>query len=160
MPTENIIEKKTALAQKMNRLKEQDAKLKEQERKSRNRKIFELGGLVLKAKVEHLPSNQIYGALLEIAEQANDETTLKRWEQKGGAVFNQEEKEKGQPIAVTFNDKPSLETRKKIRELGLRWNSFREEWQGVSKVEHIQQEIESLGGILHIVKLSRKDKQS
>lgn len=158
MPKENILDKKIALAQKMNRLKEQDAKLKEQERKSRNRKVFELGGLVLKAKLENLPSNQIYGAFLEIADQAKDETILKRWEQKGGAVFNEEAKEKGQPIAVTFNEKPSLEVRKKIRHLGLRWNSFREEWQGIFKVEDIQQAINDLGGILHVVKLSRKDK--
>lgn len=157
MGTEKLALKKSSLTQKMNKLKEQEAKIKELERKSRNRKIFELGGLVEKAQLDLLNTNQLYGAFLEIAEKAKNVEVLKNWELKGGAAFNSDAKEKGEAVVVTFTEKPSLEIRKQIREFGLKWNSFREEWQGLCKVDDIVGFIKSHGGNLLLVKDSRKD---
>lgn len=152
MSTEKIESKKLALNQKINKLKEQEAKLKEIERKSRNRKIFELGGLVEKAKLDHLNSNQLYGALLQIKKQAENPSTLKEWEHIGGAAFNKESKEKGDAIIVTFTDKPSLEIRKQLREFGLKWNSFREEWQGICHINIIEDFVKEQNGTIAFAK--------
>jgi len=155
MSTEKIESKKIALNQKINKLKEQEAKLKEAERKSRNKKIFELGGLVEKAKLDHLNSNQLYGALLQIKRQADNPSMLKEWEHIGGAAFNKDSKEKGEAIIVTFADKPSLETRKQLREFGLKWNSFREEWQGICHVENIESLVKEHNGTIDFAKKER-----
>lgn len=157
MSIEKIESKKQALNQKINKLKEQEAKLKEVERKSRNRKIFELGSLIEKAKIDYLNSNQLYGALLQIKKQAENPSTLKEWEHTGGAAFNKASKEKGEAIIVTFADKPSLETRKQLREFGLKWNSFREEWQGICHVENIEAYIKDNNGTIAFAKKRETD---
>jgi hypothetical protein len=50
---------------------------------------------------------------------------------------------------MTFPEKPSLEIRKQIRELGLKWNSFREEWQGLCNSTDF---VRSHGGTLVLMK--------
>lgn len=130
MAIEKIYKQKDALKQKMEKLKEQEAKLRERERKARNRRIFALGGLVEKSGLSNLETNQLYGALLEIADQAQDPEQLKRWASKGGHAFSADEKEKGEPVIVTFTNEPDREVRQQLRAWGLKWNAFRKEWQG------------------------------
>jgi hypothetical protein len=157
MGTEKLALKKSSLAQKMNKLKEQEAKIKELERKSRNRKIFELGGLVEKAQLDSLNTNQLYGAFLEIADKSRNAEALKKWELNGGSAFNSDAKEKGEAVVVTFPEKPSLEIRKQIREFGLKWNSFREEWQGLCKIDDIADFVKVHRGNLLLVKEPKYD---
>lgn len=151
MVSEIIESKKQVLNQKINKLKQQEAKLKEAERKSRNRKLFEKGGLVEKAELSHLSSNQLYGALLQIKKQSENSVTLKEWEHIGGAAFHNESKEKGDAVIVTFPEKPSLEIRKQLREFGLKWNSFREEWQGICVINEIDGFIKNNNGNLSLI---------
>lgn len=152
MESEKIISKKLSIEQKINRLKEKEYKLKSMERKNRNRKIFELGGLVAKAKIDHLNSDQLLGAFLTILEQSQNPETLQSWAKKGGIAFAKDRKNKGNPIIVTFKEKPNAEIRKQLREFGLKWNSFREEWQGITHVDVIQDFINSNNGQIIEVK--------
>jgi hypothetical protein len=147
MISEKIQTKKLSIEQKKNRLKEQEAKLKMEERKARNRRIFELGGLVAKAKLDHLNADQLYGALLSIAEETNKVEVLSHWAQKGGDAFSSDKASQGTPISVTFPDKPSMEIRQQLRALGLKWNSLKEVWQGIGDVEKVREVVERNGGI-------------
>lgn len=130
MTKSNLLErKKQVLELKKNRLKQLESHVKLMERKSRTRRLIELGGLVAKAGLDELDSNALLGALLENKERADDIKTVKAWAHKGGAAFSKDNSDKS-PVIVKFESKPNEEVRTKIRELGLKWNALRGEWQG------------------------------
>ncbi len=146
MSMEKILAKKLSIEQKKNRLKEQEAKLKLEERKARNRRIFEMGGLVMKAKLDHLDADQLYGALLSIAEYNERADVLSEWANKGGNAFVEEKRTQGVLIRATFVEKPSMEVRQQLRALGLKWNSMMEEWQGVGDADKVREAVEGNKG--------------
>jgi hypothetical protein len=61
MTQTNLLEKKkTRLMQMKNRVRETESLLRHQERKARTRRLIELGGLIAKAQLDHLPTNTLY----------------------------------------------------------------------------------------------------
>src|SRR5262245_23769684 len=86
----NILEQKKArLMQLKNRIREEETLLKSRERKVRTRRLIEIGGLVAKAQLDHLPTNTLYGSLLHIKEQlANNAKLQAQWTHRGGAAFS------------------------------------------------------------------------
>ena len=57
----NVDEQKKKLEQKKNRLAVEETRLKLKERKMRTRHLIEVGGLVVRAKIDNLPTNTLYG---------------------------------------------------------------------------------------------------
>lgn len=58
----------------------QEMKLKLAERKAKTRHLIETGGLVVKAGLDHLPNNALYGALLSIKEELDaNELVMAAW---------------------------------------------------------------------------------
>ena len=53
----NVAEQKVRLEQKKNRLIAEETRLKLKERKMRTRSLIEQGGLIVKAGLDHLPTN-------------------------------------------------------------------------------------------------------
>jgi hypothetical protein len=134
---ENIAQKKKELQQKINRLKEKEFQIKEKERKQRTRRLIEMGGLIEKANISFLSKTQLLGALLFIKNKSQDEKMILEWENAG---INEFEKNKGsmkneKPIVIQFSSEPDPSIRKKIRSLGMRWNSVRKEWEGIADPE-------------------------
>ncbi len=84
----------------------------------------------MKAKLENLQTNQLFGALLEVAEKSTNEKTLENWANKGGKAFSQTKKTEGVPISISFPEKPSMELRKELRASGFKWNSLSNVWEG------------------------------
>ncbi len=75
--------------QAINRLSDQLVKEKIKERKQETRRKIELGGLVVKAQMDHLPKSVILGALLTANfELENDVNTYDLYKKKGDASFN------------------------------------------------------------------------
>ncbi len=151
-----IEEAKKKLNQKINRLKEQEAKIKIQERKQRTRRLIELGGLVDKAQLSDLSTIQLFGALLQIKSQSQDEKTLSSWEQIGIEEFN---KGKGsidneKPIVIKFPSEPDATIRKKLRSFGMRWNSVRKEWEGIADPDAIKANLPDTEMTLHELAVS------
>ncbi|MEN8236957.1 MAG: conjugal transfer protein TraD [Pseudomonadota bacterium] len=140
MAQSNIIStKKQRLERQKNRLNQQEALIKQLERKERTRKLIALGGLIVKAKLDDIDTNTLLGGLLTLAEQKiADPAITETWSQKGKATFDQENQDKV-AVIVTFEEKPSAELRAQIRELGLKWNQFRKEWQGHVVLEELNQ---------------------
>lgn len=138
----NVDEQKKRLEQKKNRLIAEETKLKLKERKMRTRHLIEVGGLVTKAGLDHLPSNALYGALLSLKEQLNKkEEIMSAWILQGKAAFNKEQKETT-AVICKFADEPIKEIRDSIRSLGMRWNRFRNEWYGnVADVDSLKKEL-------------------
>jgi len=127
---QNVEEQKIKLEQKKNRLIQEENRLKIKERKVRTRHLIEIGGLIVKAELGFLPTNTLYGGLLSLKHDLNQNSSVKdKWTKLGKAAFDQEQKEK---IAVILSlvEKPTLEVRSNIRTHGLKWNKLREEWYG------------------------------
>jgi hypothetical protein len=108
----------------------EETKLKLKERKMRTKALIQQGGLITTAGLDHLPTNAIYGALLSLKKQLDDnKNILSGWIVKGNAAFNAESK-KTTPIILKFDDEPNKDIRAFIRSHGLRFNRFRQEWYG------------------------------
>ena len=121
------------LEQKKARLVMQETRLKIQERKRRTRRLIEIGGLVVKAELDFLSSNAIYGGLLEMQKQlSQDESVISKWESIGKNAFEQEQK-LSTPVILSFQGPPASDVKSAIRSHNLRWNSFRKEWYGLVK---------------------------
>lgn len=137
----NILERRRQrIAFEKSRLSHLKSHVKLMERKARTRRLIELGGLVAKAGLEEWDTNALYGVFLDAKEKERDKKRMKDWAHKGGVAFSKENHEKS-PVIVKFESKPNEEIRTKIRELGLKWNAMRGEWQGYV-------ELRSLGAIL------------
>jgi len=126
----NVSEQKIKLEQKKNRLIAEETRLKLKERKMRTRHLIEMGGLIVKAELDYLPINTLYGALLLIATSLEKNPAIKdEWTKIGKTKLNQEQQNKT-AIILKFEQEPTNEIRKIIRNHGLKWNKFRSEWYG------------------------------
>jgi len=149
---QNVSDQKVKLEQKKNRLIAEETRLKLKERKMRTRHLIELGGLLVKAELDHLPINTLYGALLSLKDELHQDDSLKiealktQWTKFGKTKLDQEQKDKI-AIILTFTDKPSEEIRSHVRTHNLKWNKVREEWYGY--VTNINSLKEGLGTILY-----------
>ena len=121
------------LEQKKARLVMQETRLKLQERKRRTRRLIEIGGLVVKAELDFLSSNAIYGGLIEMQKQlSQDKSIISKWESTGKNAFEQEQK-LSTPVIISFQGPPASDVKATVRSHNLRWNSFRKEWYGNAK---------------------------
>ena len=85
MDTQHKIKKEQS---KLNRLESSLAKQKLKDRSSRARKLIESGGLVNKAKLDHLPKDILLGALVHIRELLENEPAHEDlFQAKGKAEF-------------------------------------------------------------------------
>ena len=127
---QNVVEQKVRLEQKKNRLILEETRLKLKERKMRTRYLIEVGGLVTKAGLDYLPTNTLYGALLSIATSLETNLAIKdEWTRIGKTKLDQEQTNK-HAVILKFEQEPSNEIRKVIRNHGLKWNKLRQEWYG------------------------------
>jgi len=149
---EDIQKLKTKLQQKKNRIAAEEVRLNIKERKMRTRHLIEVGGLVVKAKLDHLPINTFYGALLSLKNNlTKDNSVQTQWTSLGKNALDKIEANK---IAVILKlpEKPSIEVRTNIRNHGLKWNSLREEWYGyVTDVDSLKECIGSSEYDLEII---------
>jgi len=68
--------------------------------------------------------------LLSISSSLENNSAIKdEWAKIGKAKLNQEKQNK-MPIILKFNTQPDSNIRKIVRDHGLKWNKFREEWYG------------------------------
>ena len=138
----NIEEQKTKLEQKKNRLVLEETRLRLKEQKMRTRNLIEIGGLVVKAGLDYLPMNTLYGALISLSDELkNNDSIRAAWTTKGNAAFNKEKKDKV-PVILKLEDELSNDIRDFIRSCGLRFNKFRREWCGmVTNLENLKSEL-------------------
>ena len=102
---------------------------KHKKRKLRTKQLIELGGLVVKANLDNLKSNTLYGALLTLKQSLCDDITIKNhWSQIGRNHFDLEEEE--EPIKVKFHEEPTIDIKTTLRTFGLKFNPFAKEWYG------------------------------
>ena len=127
---QNVTDQKVRLEQKKNRLIAEETRLKLKERKMRTRHLIEVGGLVTKAGLDHLPTNTLYGALLSIGESLETNVAIKEQWTKIGKTKLEEEQTNKHAVILKFEQELSNEIRKVIRNHSLKWNKLRKEWYG------------------------------
>ena len=135
----NIAEQKVKLTQKKNRLIAEETRLKLLERKTRTRQLIELGGLVSKAGLAHLPTNTLYGALSSLTSSLETNPVIKeQWTNIGKDKLEQEPINK-HAVILKFDTQPTTQLRQLIRNHGLKWNKLRSEWYGyVTNINALQ----------------------
>ncbi len=125
-----VTTQKLRLEQKKNRLVIEETKLKLKERKMRTRHLIEMGGLIVKANLDHLSTNTLYGSLLSLKNSLTKQSDIKeQWTKTGKDTFDQEQQQKT-AVILKLDEKPSLEIRSHIRSHSLKWNHLRNEWYG------------------------------
>lgn len=149
---QEVLEQKTRLEQRKNRLAQEEIRLKLKERKIRTRRLIELGGLVVKAGLDFLPHNTVYGALLSLNESLQKTPDIKTaWTTKGSAAFKKEQRHKT-AIILKFTEQPDGNIRGKIRDHGLKWNRIRSEWYGyVTDLPSLKKNIANMEHSLEII---------
>jgi hypothetical protein len=147
---------KSRLEDSKQKLKEREKVLKEKEKRASKNTLSTLGKLVVKGRASHLDHEALIGALLEIAEKSKDENTLIAWREKSKQHAIDMVKKgisiDGSAITISFENPPTAETRKKLKELNFKWNAFRSEYYGfgdknelTSWLEDQQCKIETIG---------------
>ena len=84
-----------------------------------------------------MESNALLGGLLHLKQLVTDPKIEEEFAHQGGKEFAKENQNKSLVI-VKFDEKPDEETRTKIRELGIKWNAIRSEWQGYVESEKLK----------------------
>jgi len=148
-----VKEQKVKLEQKKNRLAAQEIKLNIKERKMRTRHLIEVGGLVVKAELDHLPINTLCGALLSLKNSlAENDDIIKTWTNLGKSALDKDEKTRT-AVILKLSEKPSVEIRAHIRNCGLKWNKLREEWYGyVANLNSLKEGIVKTEHTLEVIK--------
>jgi hypothetical protein len=140
-----ISTQKDKIEQKKARLQQQETLLKLKERKARVRHLIEVGGLMAKAKMDHLPSDALLGALLSLRDTLEkDGAVVENWRKVGEKIFKEEVKHRS-PIILKLATKPEQAIRNKIRSHNLKWNAIRQEWSGlVQDLPQLKQDLEGI----------------
>lgn len=127
----DIEEQKLKLEQKKNRLIAEETRLRLKEQKMRTRHLIEIGGLIVKAGLESLPTNTLYGALISLNDELkNNDSIRSAWSTKGNSALNKEKQDRT-PVILKLETEPSSDIRDFIRSCGLHYNRFRNEWHGL-----------------------------
>lgn len=149
---QKVNEQKVRLQQKKNRLIAEETRLKLTERKMRTRHLIEIGGLVVKANLDHLATNTLYGALLSLASSLEKDSTIKdEWTKLGKTKLDTEKQNKTAMI-LKFVEQPSEVIRQSIRNHGLKWNKFRQEWYGeCSNVDSLKENLDNTPHTIEII---------
>jgi hypothetical protein len=147
---DDLAQLKKKVEEKKASLQKQEALIKMRERKNRTRHLIEVGGLVQKAKLDHLPSDIMMGALLSLRKQIDDVAdVVGLWQQAGEDFFKKQNKDKI-PVILKMKQKPDMTIRQKIRAHGLKWNALRKEWYGyVEDKERAEKDLKGLAFSTH-----------
>ncbi len=148
--------KKEALKLKKSRIEHQERLLKLKERKNRTRILIEIGGVASKAGIDHLNTNTLLGAFLEIKDREKEEG--KRWTKRGAEALDVDKKKNGEPLIVTFAEEPEKKIKTQIRQAGLRWNRFRKEWQGFAKRATLEKLLKGMEHQIQALAMDSKEK--
>ena len=127
----------------------ENTKLKEDNLPSRD--LIKKAEFITKAGLNYLPDNALYGALLSLKKQLDDnENIISSWIVHGNLAFNHQ---KQCPAILKFACKPSKEVKDFIQSLGLKWNKLKGEWRGnIKDVDSLKDKIKDTDHELKLLK--------
>ncbi len=135
MPRTSLAERMSRLEQQKARLAEQEAKIRTDERKQRTKRLIEAGTLVEQAGLLDLNADALYGALLALSANAQDEKQITAWASAGNKALDRQMKvaaETVEPLTVTFPAALPTAFSTRLRGASLRWNKVLQHWEGLA----------------------------
>ncbi len=115
------MQQKITLQQKKAMLIMDEVNLKIKERKMRTRRLIEMGGLVAKAKLDHLSANTLFGAIVSLKETLTQHPNVQEhWTTIGKDIFDKEQQNKAAVILKFTSSEPDENTKRHIRLHGLK----------------------------------------
>ncbi|MDD4617073.1 MAG: conjugal transfer protein TraD [Alphaproteobacteria bacterium] len=145
MPKLTLAERLERAAARKARAEQEAARLKTMQRKERTRHLIEVGGLLVKAGIDKLPTAALYDRFLAIAAQADDPKMVAAWERAGSKHFQKEADTRIVAIA-RFGTKIDPELAATLRDMGFRWNRFLKQWEGKVDFANAKGVVEGMGG--------------
>jgi len=129
-------EKQKKLEQQRANLLQKAQRLKATARKAETRKLIQMGQLIKNADLTDLDEQALIGGLQLLKDLSNNEETIKEWKERAQALSSSDPTE---AIVVSFSFPPPNELQAELKKAGLKWNHFRQEWQGFAVFENIEQ---------------------
>jgi hypothetical protein len=120
-----------------NKIKLKERALKETEKRAKVKRLGKIGQLVAKAQIDHLSEDQLFGAFLQIAQEAKSPNRIEEWQKAAQDFDAPQNTTQQQLVAVKLGQDPSSETKSKMTDQGFRWNKFRKEFYGNSSPEEV-----------------------
>jgi hypothetical protein len=145
----SLAERLRAHEQQKARLAEQEAKLKDAGRKARTRRLIEAGGLVDKAGLLDLDTNELYGALLSLRDGAGDRNQREKWAALGGRTFAHEARlrdEGKEAVVLTFAAPLDKDITATLRQAGFRFSKVMQHWEGLARFDEAESLAKAHGG--------------
>ncbi|MHB8284501.1 MAG: conjugal transfer protein TraD [Caulobacteraceae bacterium] len=149
MARTTLAERQARLDQQRARLQMEESRLKDAGRKARTRRLIECGGLVDKAGLINLDSAVLYGALLQVAIDANNVERIEQWRVAGGRAFDREAKARDagrEPLVLTLPGLANAPVQAQLRKAGFRWSKVLHHWEGLASHDEAVALAEEYGG--------------
>lgn len=133
-----------------NNILTQEITLKNKERKLRTSSLIEMGLLAATAKIDSMPKDIFYGAMLYLKELlAKNDAILENWQQNGSiALENEAKQQKKSLVTVKPNYEQYQAVRSILQEYKFKYDSIRREWSGyvaAIEMEKFKSELTKLG---------------
>ena len=135
MKEEQLTLEKEKIDQIKARLEKKQRVINSKERKIKLKKVLELGDLIIKAGLENMESETLFGALLEIKDQSANPNTVKKWTANGSEWIKLDQQKR---LIVSIKTETSENIREILKARKFRWNAFRQEWYGFGHKEELQ----------------------
>ena len=130
MSSDLLTKEKKSLEEKKEKLKLREQILKEREKKALHKTFVSLGKLVHEAGLSSLDEQTLRGALAELSNSAKDSTKRAQWKKAAELLQSQKDSHEQSQIVIVFQEIPDANTKKMLRDLQFKWNSFRKEFYG------------------------------
>ena len=124
------------------RLKQREKLIKLREQKEKNKGIYQIGRIAKKASLLDMDREALLGAFLEISERSKNQKDVERWKEQAQSYSNESSERQMDSVVVSFAGDPSNEAKKLIKDFGLKWNRFRNEWYGYASLDEVKSSLE------------------
>jgi len=141
--------KKNVVDEKKRVLKKMEKSIRDTERKISQKKINSIGKLAVKAKLDEIDLEILYGAFVDISIKISDDSYKSSCLE---LARKQQHPLNGNRVAISFNKPPSLEIKEQLKNLSFKWNRFRGEFYGTCEqttlsniLKDVEHKIEVIG---------------
>lgn len=111
--------------------------LLEKEKKKRASKFNDIGRLAYRANIDQLDEHALFGAFLDIAKNINEEKLIK-WKENAEEFSKAQSGNFVRVFSIYFEEEPSQDIKRKLKENKFSWNRFRKEYYGKGNRDDIE----------------------
>ena len=133
-----ILKEKEKLEQIKKNIALKEKILKKKELKEATKNLILIGKLAKKANIDLLDSKILLGAFLDIQSKKKDDLITNKWEKEGEEFLKEKNENEKTPMIISFEKELSKEDKLKLKNLKIKWNSFRKEWYGNANKQDLE----------------------